>query len=137
MRNALAAAWADDLAGRVAIPVYAQRRDAAAVPPFAVVRVEELEQVVGGADVWHGEVRVVVVTDIYREGGESVAAHHSAVADIYRALEETVKDSCDMDRNVRLYGFDLHRHEEVQVSSPRGEKVYADVFFITAGAGRV
>ncbi len=136
MRNSLSEAWADDLSIRVSMPVYAQRRDAAAVPPFAVVRIEELDQIIGGTDVWHGEIKVVVVTDIYREGGGAVVSHHDAVKAIYDAIEATPIGCVDEERNVRLYGFDLHRHEEVQVSGPRGEKVYADVFFITAGAGR-
>ena len=33
--------------------------------------------------------------------------------------------------------WDEAEDEEVQVQGPRGEKVYADVFFLTVGAGRV
>jgi hypothetical protein len=55
---------------------------------------------------------------------------------MYAALEATPKNGIDTTRGVRLYGYELTRHEEVQVNGPRGEKVYADVFFLTVGVGR-
>ncbi|CAB4159184.1 hypothetical protein UFOVP736_23 [uncultured Caudovirales phage] len=135
MRNILAEAWAEDLEERSSVRVYPQRRGAEADVPFAVVRVPELEQVIGGSDVWYGEVQVVVVRDIALAGGSAVTAHHQAVREIYTALEQTPKNGVDPVRQVRLFGYQLTRHEEVQVSGPRGEKVYADVFFLTVGAG--
>lgn len=136
MRNILAEAWAEDLEERSGLRVYPQRRGAESVVPFAVVRVPELEQVAGGADVWFGDVQVVVVRDIALTGASAVTAHHASVRSMYAALEGTPKNGVDAARGVRLYGYELLKHEEVQVSGPRGEKVYADVFFLTVGVGR-
>lgn len=138
MRNILAAAWADDLSGRMTFPAYPQRRDAGALPPFAVVRVPELMQLSSGTDVWHGEVQVVVVHDIAPSGqtAGAVASHHGKVREVYHALEATPRNGAvDVERGIKLYGYELHRHEEVQVQGPRGEKVYADVFHLTVGVG--
>ncbi len=129
LKDKLARAWADDLQGRLPAGhlVFAGRRDAEVEPPFSVVTVMRMSQVVPGADVWLAEVRMVCVCD--RAQGGSLE-QEARLAQLHEAIAATVPGD-DVGLGVRLCGFSLD-----EVSQAKAEKVYSDVVFITAGVER-
>ena len=138
LKDRLARVWAEDLQARLpeGHKVYPQRRPVKRLsgrpaeevePPFTVLRVKAIEQTAPGENVWIAEVRVLVVCD-KNEGGSS--EQEKRLEEIRKALEATPTPSADVEEDVRLYGFSLDTIEEATQ-----EKVYADVIFLTAGAG--
>ena len=126
IKDKLARAWAADLQERVPAghSVYPMRRDAGAEPPFSVVTVMRMKQVMPGENVWMAEVRVVCVCD--KDQGGS-AEQERRMGEIYAAIEGTVPGT-DAELGVRLCGFAIE-----ELSQAKAEKVYSDVIFITAG----
>jgi hypothetical protein len=133
VKDDFAAAWAEDLAGRLSLPVFPQRRDGNPPPPYAVVVVRDMQQTVSGSNTWLAEVRIVVITDVAQNGGASSNAHKAASKAVYAAIEGTMQKCVDVSRGVIMCGFNVDGIEEVRVGGPQGEKVYGDVYQIVAG----
>lgn len=127
LKDDLEKAWAEDLQARVPTGhvVFAGRRDAGVKPPFSVVTVMGMEQLLPGSNAWMAEVRVVVACD-RAEGG--TAAQALRLGEIYEAVEATPIPAADPGRAVVLCGFSLD-----EVKAAKGNDVYSDVIFITAG----
>jgi len=129
IKDKLARAWAADLQERLPAghSIYPMRRDAGAEPPFSVVTVMRMKQVMPGSDAWLAEVRMVCVCD--KDQGGS-AEQEKRLGELYTAIEGTVP-GVDWELGVELCGFAVE-----EVSSAKAEKVYSDVIFITAGVER-
>lgn len=127
IKERLAKAWASDLQARVAAPhkVYPNRRPQGAELPCTVVVVMSTEQAVPGSNVWMADARVVVVCD--KDAGGS-ALQQARLDEIYEKLEATVVPGRDEANKVTLLGFSVD-----EVRQAKGEKVYSDVVFVTAG----
>jgi len=93
-------------------------------PPFSVVTVMRMEQVMPGSNAWIADIKVVCVCD-KDQGGSS--EQNLRVGQMYQALEGTASGS-DIDRGIELCWFTVD-----EVRQAKAEKVYSDVIFITAG----
>jgi len=129
IKDKLARAWAADLQERVPAghSVYPMRREAGVEPPFSVVTVMRMSQLVPGSDAWLAEVRMVCVCD--KDQGGS-AEQEWRLGELYAAIEATLPGT-DAVAGVSLLGFSVD-----EVSQAKAEKVYSDVIFITAGVER-
>lgn len=130
LKDRLARAWVADLKDRLPEDhaVYPMRRDANAEPPFSVVTVMRMEQVTPGSNVWMADVKVVVVCDLAQGGSPE---QEQRCGEMYDALEGT-QCGISEDLGVRLCGYTLD-----EVRAAKGEKVYSDVIFLTAGVSGV
>lgn len=139
IKDKLARSWASDLTERVGGDhvIYPQRRpkpesgNRLVKPPFSVLMVREMEQTTPGSNVWIAEVRIAVVCD--KDAGDTTL-QEARVEEIRQALDATPLPCIDEETGVRLYGFSLDRMATAEAAR-EGEKVFSDVFFLTAGAG--
>lgn len=131
VKDALAGALADELSGRVGHAVYAGRRDEGVEPPFSVVVVKRVMEILPRSGRYYAEVRVVHVSEV---ADSTSAAHDARVESLEVALDAMPNRGVDVERNVYLDGFVI---EEVEDAVNREDDVYGDVFVIRAGCGRV
>lgn len=131
VKDGLARAWAEDLAGRAGFPFFPNRYDGVTAPPFGVVLVKRLQPTVPGDDVHLADVRIVVVTDA---ADASSPEHRRLVGLGFAAIEATPRKAIDAANGVRLCGFMV---TDVEQASGRGDddkSIHSDVFMIQAGA---
>lgn len=131
LRDALARAWADHLAGVTGCEVFATRRVGRPEPPYTVVTVKRLNHATGtGGGAFSAEVRFVMVSD----AADSKPDEHSArVRDMEAAILTTPSPAQDANLGVMLLGYELDDVGQASGQDDDGRKLYADVFMVTAG----
>jgi len=130
VKDAFAAAMADELNGRVSHPVIPGRRDPEVAPPFTVVVVKRLREVLSKSGAYYADVRVVHVSEVADSTSD---AHDERVQELEEALDDMPHKGKDVDRNVIVYGFEI---EEIEDAVNDEDDVFGDVFIVRAGCGR-
>lgn len=110
-----------------AIHFFNNNADENSQPPYGVVTVPTMEETTPKSNVFRGEVKVSVITDI---DDSSSAEHDNLLEQVRLALETIPRRIVDTDAGIRLFGWTILKNEAITKEESQS---FSDVITIAAG----